>query len=296
MRSRSAASGSSPRERRPCVTACVNGRLTTSATAGERSSTASQVPPAVSSRGPTTCGRSDQCAAGGVQGRSANSSLTAAATTCHSRPGSTSMKTMHTLRIFARETRARKANLAQPAFRRPVWSMESSARPSYSSLGSDLLPHARRKGGTPVSSAEQTSELRFEPPGPGSYAQDPVHFPRPVTRYWTEVHPAAFAKGTADFARFYGMLIDGLADVVRQRLRLQPDAARSRGGDSAALRARGGGVRRQAVARAAARVGRDVQAGGDREAPRAPGGRPRRALRRRARRRTSAAAATTTPR
>ncbi len=63
-----------------------------------------------------------------------------------------------------------------------------------------------------MSSAEQTSELRFEPPGPGSYAQDPVHFPRPLTRYWTEVHPAAFAKGTADFARFYGMLIGGLAN------------------------------------------------------------------------------------
>ncbi|HTL55491.1 MAG TPA: PEP-utilizing enzyme [Candidatus Limnocylindrales bacterium] len=53
-------------------------------------------------------------------------------------------------------------------------------------------------------------ELRFEPPGPGSWEQDPVHFPRPMTRYWQETHPPAFKKGTNDFARFYGLLIDGL--------------------------------------------------------------------------------------
>src|SRR5262245_49888961 len=52
--------------------------------------------------------------------------------------------------------------------------------------------------------------LRFEPPGPGSWEQDPVHFPRPMTRYWQETHPPAFKKGTNDFARFYGLLIDGL--------------------------------------------------------------------------------------
>jgi len=55
------------------------------------------------------------------------------------------------------------------------------------------------------------SELRFEQPGPGFWEQDPVHFPRVLTRYWTEVHPAAFARGTADFASFFGMLIGGLA-------------------------------------------------------------------------------------
>ena len=53
-------------------------------------------------------------------------------------------------------------------------------------------------------------ELRFEPPGPGFYELDPVHFPRPVTRYWAEMHPPAFARGTADFASFYGMVIGGL--------------------------------------------------------------------------------------
>jgi pyruvate,water dikinase len=31
-----------------------------------------------------------------------------------------------------------------------------------------------------------------------------------MTRYWQETHPAAFKKGTNHFARFYGLLIDGL--------------------------------------------------------------------------------------
>jgi phosphohistidine swiveling domain-containing protein len=54
------------------------------------------------------------------------------------------------------------------------------------------------------------TELRFEPPGPGFWELDPVHFPRPATRYWMEMHPAPFKRGTSEFARFYGMLIDGL--------------------------------------------------------------------------------------
>jgi rifampicin phosphotransferase len=52
--------------------------------------------------------------------------------------------------------------------------------------------------------------LHFEPPGPGSWVQDPVHMPRPMTRYWQETHPPAFKKGTNDFARFYRLLMDGL--------------------------------------------------------------------------------------
>ena len=55
-----------------------------------------------------------------------------------------------------------------------------------------------------------STELRFEPPGPGSWEQDPVHFPRPMTRYFQETHPPSFKTGTNDFARFYGLLIDGL--------------------------------------------------------------------------------------
>ncbi len=55
-----------------------------------------------------------------------------------------------------------------------------------------------------------TGELSFEAPGPGTWALDPVHFPRPVTRYWAETHPDSFKRGTNHFAVFYGMLIDGL--------------------------------------------------------------------------------------
>ena len=62
-----------------------------------------------------------------------------------------------------------------------------------------------------MTTADAAGELRFEPPGPGFWEQDSVHFPRAATRYWAEVHPPAFARGTADFAAFYGMLIGGLA-------------------------------------------------------------------------------------
>src|SRR5215467_11316710 len=54
------------------------------------------------------------------------------------------------------------------------------------------------------------AELYFEPPGPGPWEQDPSHFPRPMTRYWQETHPPAYKRGTKDFARFYGLLIDGI--------------------------------------------------------------------------------------
>jgi pyruvate,water dikinase len=61
-----------------------------------------------------------------------------------------------------------------------------------------------------VTYVESTTELSFQPPGPGSWAQDPVHFPRPVTRYWAEMHPEPYGRGTHEFARYYGMLIGGL--------------------------------------------------------------------------------------
>ena len=61
-----------------------------------------------------------------------------------------------------------------------------------------------------MTSTEAKVGLRFDPPGPGPWEQDSVHFPRAMTRYWTETHPAAFARGTADFSGFYGMLMGGL--------------------------------------------------------------------------------------
>jgi len=61
-----------------------------------------------------------------------------------------------------------------------------------------------------TTSPHASDALRFDPPAPGPWEQDAVHFPRPMTRYFQEMHPAAFKRGTNDFARFYGMLIDGL--------------------------------------------------------------------------------------
>ncbi len=54
------------------------------------------------------------------------------------------------------------------------------------------------------------ARLNLEPPGPGHWEQDPVHFPRPMSRYFQQTHPSAFKRGTNDFSRFYGLLIDGL--------------------------------------------------------------------------------------
>ena len=51
---------------------------------------------------------------------------------------------------------------------------------------------------------------QFAPPGQGFWERDAVHFPRPVTRYWTDTHPEPFARGVHEFASSYGMLLDGL--------------------------------------------------------------------------------------
>ena len=61
-----------------------------------------------------------------------------------------------------------------------------------------------------MSSAETASEQRFDPPTSGSWDLDAVHFPRPVTLYWSEIHPAAFQRGVADFTRYFGMLLDSI--------------------------------------------------------------------------------------
>jgi rifampicin phosphotransferase len=58
--------------------------------------------------------------------------------------------------------------------------------------------------------AESATGLQFEPPGPGSWNLDALHFPRPVTRYWAEMHPEPFGRGAREFARYYGMLSDGV--------------------------------------------------------------------------------------
>jgi rifampicin phosphotransferase len=49
-----------------------------------------------------------------------------------------------------------------------------------------------------------SQQLSFVPPGPGSWDLDPVHFPRPVTAYWAEMHPEPFSLGYGDMMAFYG--------------------------------------------------------------------------------------------
>lgn len=52
--------------------------------------------------------------------------------------------------------------------------------------------------------------LSFDAPDGRFWERDPVHFPRPVTRYWSEVHPASFHRGTSEMCRNYGLLLGGL--------------------------------------------------------------------------------------
>ena len=61
-----------------------------------------------------------------------------------------------------------------------------------------------------MTASDASVERHLEPPGPGPWEQDPVHFPRPMTLYFQETHPSPFMTGTNDFARFYGMIVDGL--------------------------------------------------------------------------------------
>src|SRR5438270_2514643 len=60
-----------------------------------------------------------------------------------------------------------------------------------------------------MTTVDTTSQLQFKPPGPGSWHIDAVHFPRPVTRYWAETHPAPFVRGVREFAAYYGMVVNG---------------------------------------------------------------------------------------
>jgi pyruvate,water dikinase len=59
--------------------------------------------------------------------------------------------------------------------------------------------------------ATPPNELTFEPPGPGTWTLDGVHHPRPLTRYWQEMHPVPFERGTREFMRFYGLLLERLS-------------------------------------------------------------------------------------
>ncbi|MGD0746479.1 MAG: PEP-utilizing enzyme [Acidimicrobiales bacterium] len=58
--------------------------------------------------------------------------------------------------------------------------------------------------------APVTPALDFQPPGPGSWNLDPVHFPRPVTRYFSDTHPEPFRRGTREFMAYCGTLIESM--------------------------------------------------------------------------------------
>src|SRR5687767_7637373 len=64
-----------------------------------------------------------------------------------------------------------------------------------SARGQSGARHTTKGGGSMSSAVEPVVQLRFEPPRPGSWEIDAVHFPRPVTRYWAELHPAPFERG-----------------------------------------------------------------------------------------------------
>ncbi len=51
-------------------------------------------------------------------------------------------------------------------------------------------------------------ERKFEPPGPGPWLLDYVHWTRPVTRFMAEVYPEQFARGFRESLRRYGLLLN----------------------------------------------------------------------------------------
>ena len=78
-----------------------------------------------------------------------------------------------------------------------------------------------------MTQAEIEADVRFEPPGPGSWKLDAVHFPRPVTRYWAETHPEPFRRGVR---RLHALLRDADRHArhgIRERLRVHDRCAPS---------------------------------------------------------------------
>ena len=53
-----------------------------------------------------------------------------------------------------------------------------------------------------------TMEQKFEPPGPGAWLLDYIHWTRPVTRFFAEVFPEQFVQGFRESLRRYGLLLD----------------------------------------------------------------------------------------
>lgn len=58
--------------------------------------------------------------------------------------------------------------------------------------------------------AHPRSELRFEPPGPGSWTLDATHFTRPATRFVVEIFPEQFRRAFGEGMKRYGLLLEYL--------------------------------------------------------------------------------------
>ncbi len=54
---------------------------------------------------------------------------------------------------------------------------------------------------------QTSAEPVYDPPGPGSWTIDTVHFPRPVTRYFSDTHPEPFARGFHEYCAYYGSML-----------------------------------------------------------------------------------------
>ena len=83
---------------------------------------------------------------------------------------------------------------------------------------------SRREGSSMDTLTKQ--QLTFEPPGPGPWDLDALHFPRPVTAYWAEMHPEPFSLGYGDMMAFYGAPFQTRRDRLRQRVLLRADGSR----------------------------------------------------------------------
>ena len=109
-----------------------------------------------------------------------------------------------------------------------------------------------------MTSKQTASDLQFEPPGPGAVGARPRAFPASGDALLGGDAPEPFQRGVREFMEYYGMLlgrwtshyVNGFA--YRQPCPVADDEV------AATLPAGGGGLRAEALARAAARLGRDT--------------------------------------
>ena len=75
-----------------------------------------------------------------------------------------------------------------------------------------------------------TTETDWTPPGPGSWAPDPAHWPRPVTPWTATAFPSGFQRGFSESTRRYGVLLSHFeAAFVNGRLYMKPVPATEAG-------------------------------------------------------------------